>query len=756
MKIRVYAPSFCSFKFIDDDGLMELNEKSTVRDVFKKLEVPILYRAVLVFRVNYNRVSLDTVLEEGDVVSFLPLLAGADWDIASSILFSGDDGGMQVKGYTGKVLFVDLSSGMLKQHTLPDALYENYLSGIGLAAHVLYHTIPANADPLGPDNVLGFVSGLLTGTGAVMTGRWLAACKSPLTGGWGDANCGGTFSPAIKQCGYDGIFIKGIAEKPVYLLIDQQGPQLKDASHVWGKDAGEAEEILEKENWVKKKPCIALIGQAGEKCSLIAGIVNEHGRIAARSGVGAVMGSKRLKAIVLAGAKQIFCQDPKAVRKLSREYADKVRKQNMPGIVKGSLLPAMGKLMLGGKDVSPMDAIMSAMMMKRWGTTVNNTMGVVTGDSPLKNWAGTAADYDRSYYHHLNPDIVLKREVKKYHCYSCVIGCGGVCTIDDIGGGKFTHTHKPEYETCCAFGGLLMNKDLNAIFYINELLNRAGMDSISAGGSVAFAIECYENGILTKADTDGLELSWGNAKAIIKLIEKMIAREGIGDILADGVKTACAKIGRGSEQFAVHTGGQEPGMHDSRLDPMLGLHYSVEPTPGRHTIGGSLMYNSYHLWDKVTWAPAVTKYPKDEEYVPSNREALKAVANSCFKMLYDGAGGCYFAATTGVQHWKLFEMFDAVTGWNKTPDEYMEIGRRIQTLRQKFNIKHGVDPRSSRLASRMAGDPPLNNGPTKGRTVLIDEMMRLYWRQIGWDEATGIPLEEGRDELADLYGAGVF
>jgi aldehyde:ferredoxin oxidoreductase len=197
---------------------------------------------------------------------------------------------MGLKGYTGKVLFVNLSTGMMKEHKLPDELYENYLSGVGLGVHVLYHTIPSKADPLGPDNVLGFVSGLLTGTGSVMTGRWMAVCKSPLTGGWGDANCGGTFSPAIKQCGYDGIFFKGISEKPVYLYVDNKGPQLRDAYHVWGKDSVETEEILEKENWTKKKPSIVTIGQSGEKCSLISGIVNDKGRIAARSGVGAVMG----------------------------------------------------------------------------------------------------------------------------------------------------------------------------------------------------------------------------------------------------------------------------------------------------------------------------------------------------------------------------------------------------------------------------------------------------------------------------------
>ncbi|MGE5453980.1 MAG: aldehyde ferredoxin oxidoreductase C-terminal domain-containing protein, partial [Methylocystaceae bacterium] len=282
---------------------------------------------------------------------------------------------------------------------------------------------------------------------------------------------------------------------------------------------------------------------------------------------------------------------------------------------------------------------------------------------------------------------------------------------------------------------------LEAIFYINELLNRAGMDSISAGNTVAYAIECYEQGILTSEDTGGLELTWGNADAIIKLIELMIAREGIGDILADGVKIAVGKIGPASAEYAMHAGGQEPGMHDSRMDPMMGLHYSADPTPGKHTVGAAQYYNTTRLWEKVSWAPAVKRYPKDEEYVASDQEALKAVASACYKMVIDGVGGCLFAMIMGVQHWQAFEWLNAATGWDKTPDEYMEIGKRMQTLRQMFNIKHGIDPLKFKMSKRIVGDPPLQAGPLKGRQLPIDEMMRLYWKNFGWDERTGIPQE---------------
>jgi aldehyde:ferredoxin oxidoreductase len=530
--------------------------------------------------------------------------------------------------------------------------------------------------------------------------------------------------------------------------VDNKGAVLKDASHVWGRDAVDAEEILERENFDKKKPSIAVIGQSAEKLSLISGICNDKGRIAARSGVGAVMGSKRLKAVVLAGSKPIKCENPEAVKLISKEYSSKIRNANLPGIVKGSVLPALSRVMSKGKTYSSADGIMSAFMMKRWGTIFSNTFGLPNGDNPVKNWGGSIVDYNKSYYKNVNPDRIIKREEKKYHCYSCVIGCGGVCNINDISKGEFTHTHKPEYETVNAFGALLMNKDLDAIFYINELLNRAGMDSISAGNTAAFAIECYENGILTKEDTDGLVLNWGNSEAIIELIKKMIARDGIGDILADGVKAAAKRIGRGSEKYAMHAGGQEPGMHDARLDPILGIHFSADPTPGRHTIGAGNYYNYTQLWQYVTWAPKIkNKTPKSEEYIPSETVALKSMAGSCYKQIVDGIGGCLFAMITGTQHWRVFDYLNAATGWNKTPDEYMEIGKRMQTLRQMFNIREGIDPVSFKMQDRMAGNRPLKKGPNAGLVVPIEEMMREHWRVFGWSPETGKPTVETIAEL---------
>ncbi len=645
-----------------------------------------------------------------------------------------------MKACMGKVLFVDLAAAAFAERRIPDDIYERYLGGVGLAVRILYDEIPAGADPLGPENVLGFMSGLLTGTGSVMTGRWMAVCKSPLTGGWGDANCGGSLSPTIKQTGYDGIFFKGIAPRPVVFVLDVKGPRLLDASALWGRDAVETEEMLKMGYEGKKRPAVAAIGPAAEKLSLISGISNDGGRYAARSGVGAVMGSKRLKAVMLSGARLIPCADPVRVKAVSKHYSDKVRRLHLPPRLSGRILPTFGRV-LGFRVVVPVDGLILAAILKKWGTNYNNTAGAVNGDSPLINWRGSLADFGRRHWRKLNPDRMLKREIRKYHCYSCVVGCGGISRMGgaDVDG----HSHKPEYETVAAFGGLLGHDSLEAIYICNDICNRSGLDTISAGATIAFAIECFENGVLTKADTGGLELAWGDSRAILSLLKMMAAREGIGDVLADGVRRAAERIGRGAEKYAIHVGGQEPAMHDSRLDPMMAVSYGTDPTPGRHTIASSSYYYPSHLWEFVPWAPRVVKpYPKSREYWASEEEALKSAAYVCFKQLTDAAGGCLFAMVNGLQHWRLFDWLNLATGWERPPVEYMETGRRIQTLRQLFNIKHGLDPRSFVSPGRMRGEPPLTRGPLAGRTVPLRAMISNYWKAMGWDAKTGAPAPE--------------
>lgn len=643
----------------------------------------------------------------------------------------------------GKILWVDFSQGECRDEVLPDEVYERFLSGVGLAAYILYKNIPTGADPLGPDNILGFVSGLLTGTGSLFTGRWMAVGKSPLTGTWGEANCGGTFSPAIKQCGYDGIFFKGISEKPVYLYADHAKAELRDASDLWGRDTLETVEILTKDT-NGKKPSVACIGPAGEKLSFISGISNDKGRMAARSGLGAVMGSKKLKAVVLAGSKRILPYDREEMHRLSKECNKSVQfKIPLPW---GFISRIGGTLMRLLPFQIAMDGIFYKSILQKYGTTGMNRISIEMGDSPIKNWKGSNIDLEPRMLKSVDPDLFENAVKMKYHCYSCPLGCGGIC--DSKGKDSL---HKPEYETVLALGGLLMNQDFRSIFLINELLNRAGMDTISAGGTAAFAIESFEKGILTKEDTDGLELKWGNTEALIKLFERMVARQGIGNLLADGSKIAAKKLEKNSIQHAIQAGGQEPAMHDGRWDPGFALHSSVEPAPGRHTMGSQLHYEMFQLWEKVKGLPkAKMFYHKDSKYKANKEKAVQAVACSCYTQLFNSAGLCMFGAFLGAKRLNFFEWLNAATGWKKTPEEYMEIGKRIQTLRQAFNVLHGVDPRASKVSERATGNPPLEEGANKGRKVPLDQMMKDYWEEMGWDPETGKPTRATLKELEIL------
>ena len=637
----------------------------------------------------------------------------------------------------GKILNVDLSTGEIRPEAIPDGICRKYLTGTGLAAWLLHERIPAGADPLGPDNILGFVAGLLTATPSYFTGRWSAVGKSPLTGAWGDANCGGSLAPAIKRNGFDGIFFRGASGAPVYLYVKNGRAELRDASRLWGKDTVEAEGMLLAEHGAGARA--AVIGPAGERLSLISGISNDRGRMAARSGLGAVMGSKRLKAVVLDGKLRVPVHDAAAMKRLSRSCNRWVQFQ--PPFLSGRAMAYLGALMRILPTQMALDGMLYKIFLRKWGTTSMNQMSVEMGDAPVMNWKGSSADWGMSRSASFNPDNIKAVETAKYHCYACPLGCGGIC-VPKPGGAE---THKPEYETVLALGGQCMNADLDSIFHMNEMLNRAGMDSISAGGTVSFAMECWERGILTKADTDGLELTWGNSAAMAALLEKMIRREGIGDILADGVRKAAERIGRGSGQYAMHAGGQELPMHDGRNDPGFAVHYSVEPAPGRHTLGAQMYYEMFRLWKRVRRLPKPAPfYFKGSKYRADEEKAVAAAACSRYMALANGAGLCLFGLFLGASRIPVFEWLNAATGWNRTPEDYLAAGERIQTLKQAFNVKHGIDPRANRVCDRAAGIPAQKEGANARRAVAIAKMMSDYWRQFGWDPETGVPPVEDR------------
>ena len=652
------------------------------------------------------------------------------------------------RGYMGKILSVDLSSREIAEERVADDVYERVLSGAGLAAKILFERIPKGADPLGPDNVLGFVSGLLTGTGSFLTGRWMVAGKSPLTMGYGESNCGGTFSPAIKRCGYDGIFVRGTSERPVYLRVVEGKAELMDASHVWGKDAVEAEGILEEENGGKGVR-VALIGQAGENRSLISGVCNDRGRMAGRSGLGAVMGSKKLKAIVLKGNHKIPVENAERIKALNKEFMEWFHKGGaIEKRLSSRVFSFMGRILRIAPFGFAQGGDFAKMALRRYGTIAANVFSAESGDSPVKNWKGAGyRDFPLDTHSgKLDPERIVERQFRKYHCYSCPVGCGGLCEVNT---GKYPlkETHKPEYETCCSFGTLILNNDLDAIFKINDMLNRAAMDTISAGVTVAFAIECFEEGILGREDLDGLDLNWGNVDAVLALLEKMIRREGIGDVLADGVRKASERIGRESEKYAVHAGGQELPMHDARFDPGFSVCYELEPTPGRHTnvsYQWSELFAMHKTFKGLPKPPAV--YLVKEKYKADGKAALQA-AGSKYVQMANGLGACLFGLHLGGKL-PLVEYVNAATGWNLLPEEYLHIGERIQNLRQAFNAREGLKPaKDFRMNARAAGEPPMEYGPLKGVRLDRERLNRAFCRRMGWDEETGNPTREKLEDL---------
>jgi aldehyde:ferredoxin oxidoreductase len=624
-------------------------------------------------------------------------------------------------GYMGKIAFVDLTQGSVRTEEMSDEVARGFIGGYGIGARVLFERIPRGADPLGPGNVLGFAAGPLTGTRAPTGGRYMACCKSPLTGGWGDANSGGYFGSELKAAGFDAIFVSGAAAAPCYLRVADGTVEIRDAARFWGLDTIAAEEALQRElNDPKLR--VATIGPASERLSLISGIVNDRGRVAARSGVGAVMGSKRLKAVAVRGTAAVPVADPDALGRLSKDFARALR--DLPGM---------------------------AQVLMKHGTCGFTGALVAGGATPLKNWQLAGEQAFPAVKRVTDGDAFVRFQTRKYGCASCPISCGGIC---DVSTGKYPvgEVHKPEYETIGAFGPLCMCDDIEVIIKLHDLCNRSGLDTISAGHVLAFAMECFEKGILTEGDTDGIRIGWGDGAAMVALLEKMIRREGIGDVLADGVKAAAAKIGRGAEACAMHVGGQEPGLHSALFLPSRGTGFVCDPTPGRHTAapmarieGGPGAYGPY---------PEL-KIGAFERHAYTGKGPMSATA-SCYLQIGNCAGVCVMPFMF-FGNYPLVDLLKAVTGWDLDVAEALRTGARIQALRQSFNLREGVTAGQVRLPDRMTGRPPQAQGPLAGVTVDVDNLAREFRTAMGWDAETGAPTADtlkdlGLTELVKRFG----
>jgi len=612
-----------------------------------------------------------------------------------------------MKGYAGKVAFVDLTSGLVTKESPPERIYRSFIGGMGLAAKILYERMKAGADPLGPENVLGFLSGLLVGTATPMATKYMVVTKSPLTHTWGDANSGGLLGSELKAAGYDGIFFTGASAKPVYVFIHDDDIEIRNATHLWGKNTLETVETLI-HDLGDKRVRIACIGPFGEKRSLISSIISDNGRVAARSGVGAVMGSKNLKAVAVRGTGPIEIADSSRLNQLRSDTLAHLRDVDHLPFIK--VLSSTG--------------------------TCSGPLGLVpAGAAPIKNWSliGEKAFPD---YAKIAGESIMKYQLKKAGCGNCPINCGGIVSVKE--GPYATEGRKPEYETIAAFGTMLMNSNAESIIKANDICDRYGIDTISAGSALAFTMECYENGIIGMKETGDIELTWGNPPAMLAMLEKIGSREGFGDVLADGVERAARRIGKGADKCAVHIHGQEPGYHDPRAFALRGLGYIVNPAPGRHMV--SMASIRLEAEGQLGIYPELKRPEADDE--SEKRGKIFALASS-YSQAFANTGMCLFALTAGSK-FPLVEFICAATGWDFTAEEAITAGKRSLTLQNAFNIREGLTAKDFNIPDRIARPPTM--GPFTGRVIDFNSLRKSYYKAMGWEPETGSPSQEDLTE----------
>jgi len=593
----------------------------------------------------------------------------------------------------GKFLRVDLTRGKTIDEKLPRGLARNYIGGAGIGIRFLYDDVEPHADPLGPENELIIFTGPYQGTVAPTSGRFHITTKSPLTGLVGDANSGGHFGAYLKYAGYDGIVVRGRSPKPVYLSIDNGSAELRDASHLWGKNTLETETMLKEEIGDDRvKTCS--IGPAGENQVLLSCIMNDLDRTAARGGNGAVMGSKNLKAISVRGNRRVEVADPEGLKELSAD----LRKR-----------------------------ILSSEAVRRVRThgTVDAVAGCNDlGNLPTKNWLRN--EFKEGYEGISGESVRSKLLVRAKACFSCPIGCGRYVKIPRKDGEVYSGG--PEYESTAALGSLTMNSDLNSVAYANLLCNLHGMDTISVGNAVAFAMECYEKGLITPEQAGGLDLRWGNPEAEERLIEMIARKDGfLGRTLSQGVRKSAEIIGRGAEEFAVHVKGLELPMHEPRGAPGLALGYATSTRGACHL---RTLSHAYEIWGQ----PFGLDLPKKVDRFAVEGKAKLLVKFQDLMSLMNSLVYCIFATEFNFTYNDWTNMLNAMTGWKMTYEETMQVGERIWNLQRLFNLREGATRKDDTLPPRiMKHAVPFPDG--KSRAVdYLEPMLDEYYEERGWDE----------------------
>jgi aldehyde:ferredoxin oxidoreductase len=608
-------------------------------------------------------------------------------------------------GYNGKILRVNLSTGSITVETPDEKFYRTYFGGRALIAYYLLKELKDGIDPLGPENKFIVATGPLTGAPYAGAGRNSVGAKSPLTGAYGDAEGGGFFGAELKRAGWDAIIVEGQSEKPVYLWIKDDKVEIRDASNIWGKTTAEAQEIVRNElgdATIRTTQC----GIGGERLVRYAAVCNDLKHFAGRTGIGAVMGSKKLRMIAVKGSRPVPVADQPALSALAKSMVEHYMEDA------GGLY-----------DKGTANVLMSLQ---------------VTSGLPTRNFnEGQFEGAEKISGETLRDTLLVARE----SCFACPIRCKRVVkvdepyTVDPIYGG-------PEYETLGSLGSVCGIDDLKAISKGHELCGAYSLDTISAGMTIAFAMECFENGILTKEDTGGIDLRFGNAGAMLQMIEKIAHREGIGDLLAEGSRRAAEKIGRGAERFLVEVKGMEAPMHEPRLKAGLGIGYAVSPTGADH------MHNIHdtgyekeggisNLKSLGILSPLSAQDLSDEKVRMMTYVTLWSHFQDCGEY-------CMFVPWKTEQ---VVELTRAITGWNVSLFELMKVAERAVTLTRIFNLRQGLTDKDDYLPEKMF--KPFVAGPLAGLQIgreRFEEAKRLHYGMLGWNER-GVPTKPKLVEL---------
>ncbi len=616
---------------------------------------------------------------------------------------------MSSKGYMGRILRVNLSDGTFHIDPLPSEWIKEYIGGDGFAAHVLYTEVKAGTDPLSENNKLMVSTGPITGTLWPMSGRTVFVSKAPLTGIWGESHVGGFLGPELKYAGYDMLVVEGKSEEPVYILIQDSDLQIISADDLWGSTTDHTTVSIQKKHHDPDIQ-VAAIGPAGENRVRFASIMINHARAAGRTGMGAVMGSKNLKAIAIRGTGAVEVADHEGFVELAKDAHRRVRENPQ------------------------------AKEMGKWGTWILTAVKQEIGELPTYNHkTGVFSGWEK-----LSGDFIRPRyTISDRACFGCSLGCKKVNYIPD---GPFAGTLEegPEYEGLMAIGSSLGIADYPTTLKANQICNKFGMDIISAGATIGFAIESFVEGLINENDTSGITLKWDDSKTVIKLLKMIGRREGFGDVLAEGSKRAAEFLGRGTEKFALHVKGMEISGQDGRTHRSIGLGHATGARGADHL--RSLVVVDQLGYEEV----AAERWGADKlpEIINPYTEKYKATAVFETENAYairDTLIVCWYSVSWPPIFWMkdFAEMLPLATGeqYLGKVENLITIAERQITLKRMFNAREGITRADDRLPDRFTKEP-MPEGPGKGQVVNLEPMLNDYYRLRGWDLETGLPTKE--------------